>query len=129
MSKVICIIDDDPIYQFLVSKIIGNSKAGHDVLFFRNGKEALDYFSMDLEKNLPEIILLDLEMPVMDGWDFLKEIDNLHIDNTSIYIVSSSISHEDQEKVKSFPKIKGHFSKPINAALIKKITNFPESGS
>jgi CheY-like chemotaxis protein len=122
MSKVICIIDDDPIYQFLIHKIIGNSEAGHDVMFFKNGKEALDYFTVDLDKNLPEIILLDLEMPVMDGWDFLKEIDKLQIDKPEIYIVSSSISHEDREKVKAFPKIKGHFSKPINSNKIQEIT-------
>lgn len=122
MSKVICIIDDDPIYQFLINKIIGNSEANHEVLFFKNGKEALDYFTLDLNKNLPEIILLDLEMPVMDGWDFLKEIDKLQIEKPDIYIVSSSISHEDREKVKAFPKIKGHFSKPINSDKIEEIT-------
>ncbi len=122
MSKVICIIDDDPIYQFLINKIIGNSNAGHEVLFFKNGKEALDYFSLDLANNLPEIILLDLEMPVMDGWDFLKEIKNLPLEHTDIYIVSSSISDEDKEKAKTFPKIKGHFSKPINSNKIQEIT-------
>lgn len=122
MSKVICIIDDDPIYHFLINKIIGNADAGHELLFFKNGKEALDYFMLDLDNNLPEIILLDLEMPVMDGWDFLKEIEPLHTDNTSIYIVSSSISHEDKEKAKSFPKIRGHYSKPINSNRIQEIT-------
>lgn len=122
MSKVICIIDDDPIYQFLINKIIGNSKANHEVLFFKNGKEALDYFTLDPDKNLPEIILLDLEMPVMDGWDFLREIDKFHTENTAIYIVSSSVSDEDKEKAKAFPKIKGHFSKPINSNKIEEIT-------
>ncbi|MCF6130668.1 response regulator [Flavobacterium wongokense] len=122
MSKVICIIDDDPIYQFLINKIIDNSKGNHEVMFFKNGKEALDYFTLDIAKNLPDIILLDLEMPVMDGWDFLKEIDKLHIDDTAIYIVSSSISDEDKRRAKKFPKIKGHFSKPINSNKIQEIT-------
>lgn len=122
MSKVICIIDDDPIYRFLINKIIGNSEAGHDVVFFKNGKEALDSFALNPDKDLPEIILLDLEMPVMDGWDFLKEIDKLQIEKPNIYIVSSSISHEDKEKVKAFPKIKGHFSKPLDSLNIQEIT-------
>lgn len=122
MSKVICIIDDDPIYQFLINKIIGNSNAGHDVMFFKNGKEAIEFFKLNIEENLPEIILLDLEMPVMDGWDFLKEIDSLQTENTDIYIVSSSISEEDKAKAKEFTKIKGHFSKPINATKIDEIT-------
>lgn len=122
MSKAICIIDDDPIYQFLINKIIGNSNAGHEVMFFANGKEAIDYFKLDLDNNLPEIILLDLEMPVMDGWDFLKEINTLPTENTAIYIVSSSISEEDKEKAKEFPKIKGHYSKPLNIGKIEEIT-------
>lgn len=122
MSNIICIIDDDPIYQFLIHKIIGNSKANHDIIFFKNGKEALDYFILDLNKNLPKIILLDLEMPVMDGWDFLKEIDALPTEKTAIYIVSSSISHEDKVKAEAFPKIKGYFSKPINSMKIQEIT-------
>jgi CheY-like chemotaxis protein len=126
MSKVICIIDDDPIYQFLINKVIGNSKAGHELMFFKNGKEALDYFMLDLTNNLPEIILLDLEMPIMDGWDFLKEIDKLQTEKTDIYIVSSSISDEDKDKAKTFPRIKGHYSKPINSNKIQEITKLPE---
>lgn len=122
MSKVICIIDDDPIYRFLINKIIGNSEADHDVMFFKNGKEALDSFTMDRNKDLPEIILLDLEMPVMDGWDFMAEIDKFLTDKTAIYIVSSSISYEDKEKAKSFPRITGYFSKPLDSDKIQEIT-------
>jgi CheY-like chemotaxis protein len=121
-SKVICIIDDDPIYQFLINRIISNSKTEYDIICFKNGKEALDYLIEDPENNLPGIILLDLEMPVMDGWDFLTEIDKLKTENTDIYIVSSSISHEDKQKAKEFSKIKGHFSKPINSKKIQEIT-------
>lgn len=121
-NKVICIIDDDPIYQLLINKVIGISKAEYDIIQFNNGKEALNHFNVDLNKNLPDIILLDIEMPIMDGWDFLKEIDKLHTENTTIYIVSSSISHEDKEKAKTFPKIRGYFSKPITRDNILEIT-------
>lgn len=121
MSKVICIIDDDPIYQFLIKKTIGKTGSGHEVVFFQNGKDALDYFTADFD-NLPKIILLDLEMPVMDGWDFMEKIANIPTDNTSIFIVSSSISYEDRQKAKTFPKIKGYFSKPIDSDAIQQIT-------
>ncbi len=123
MSKVICVIDDDPIYQVLIKKSIGISNTGYHCMGFTNGKEAYDYFMLDLDKNVPEIILLDLEMPFMDGWDFLTEIDKLTLDKTKIYIVSSSISHEDKEKAKTFTKINGFFSKPFDAAKILQITN------
>lgn len=121
-SKVICIIDDDPIYQLLINKSISIAQTGYRSLCFRNGKEALDYFIADPKQRLPGIILLDLEMPIMDGWDFLDEIDRLDTANTAIYVVSSSISHEDIEKAKSFPKIKGYFSKPFDLENIRQIT-------
>jgi CheY-like chemotaxis protein len=125
-NKVICIIDDDPIYQILIKKIIGVSKTNLHIMHFNNGKEALDHFTLDADKNLPEIILLDLEMPVMDGWDFMSEIDKLLTEQTAVYIVSSSISYEDKEKAKTFKKIKGYFSKPINADKILEITKHLE---
>ncbi len=106
----------------MINKSIGISKTGFAVIGFTNGKEALHYFMLDPDKNLPQIILLDIEMPIMDGWDFLNEIALLNTQNTTIYIVSSSISHEDKEKAKAFPKIKGFFSKPITVDTILQIT-------
>ncbi|MDI1317077.1 response regulator [Flavobacterium sp.] len=121
-KKVICIIDDDPIYQILINKIIAMSKTECELIRFKNGKEALDYFTLDTLKNLPDIILLDLEMPIMDGWDFMTEIDKIFTDQTDIYIVSSSIAYEDKEKAKTFSKVKGYFSKPIDSNKILEIT-------
>ncbi len=126
-NKVICIIDDDPIYQLLINKIITMSETDYDVISFKNGKEALDRFKLDIEndKSLPEIILLDIEMPIMDGWDFMTEIDKALTqknDKTAIYIVSSSIAHEDKEKAKTFPEILGYFSKPMDSNKILEIT-------
>jgi len=126
-NKVICIIDDDPIYQLLINKIIALSETEYDVISFKNGKEAIEKLSEDVKENkkLPEIILLDIEMPVMDGWDFMKQIEESLSDKTektAIYIVSSSIAYEDQEKAKTFPEIMGYFSKPIDSNKILEIT-------
>lgn len=126
-NKVICIIDDDPIYQILINKIIAMSKSDYSVLSFKSGNEAIESFKSSLKSNesLPEIILLDIEMPVMDGWDFMETIKSelqKETEKTAIYIVSSSISHEDKEKAKTFSEILGYFSKPINADSILEIT-------
>jgi CheY-like chemotaxis protein len=126
-NKVLCIIDDDPIYQLLINKVITKSKIDYDTVSYKNGKEALDNISKGLiEKNtLPEIILLDLKMPIMDGWGFMENIDKIlsyKKNKTAIYIVTSSISYEDQEKAKLFPEIMGYFSKPINENQILEIT-------
>lgn len=123
-KKKICIIDDDPIYQLVTKKIIEKSGYFPVVNSFTSGLEAIAYF-----KNaglLPEVILLDIEMPIMDGWDFLNEITiirqqfNAH---TNIYIVSSSIAKEDKEKALTYDCIKGFISKPITISKIEKIAN------
>lgn len=126
-NKVICIIDDDPIYQLLINKIIAMAETEYSIISFTNGKDALDSLTANLEedKALPEIILLDIEMPVMDGWDFMDHIEKALSEKhkkTAIYIVSSSIAHEDKEKAKTFPEIMGYFSKPMDTGKILEIT-------
>lgn len=125
MSKAtICIIDDDPIYQLVTKKIIEKSFFFPIVSSFTNGLEAISYFQQSAA--LPDVILLDIEMPVMDGWDFLDEIvsiRNRFNADTSIYIVSSSIAKEDKEKALTYGCIKGFISKPITLSKIEKIAN------
>ena len=69
--ELACIIDDDKIYVNLVKKIIEIKKLSKNLLIFKNGKEALDHFKLILENAseevLPDIIFLDINMPVMDG--------------------------------------------------------------
>jgi CheY-like chemotaxis protein len=124
-TKTICIIDDDTIYQILIKKIIASAQTDYNVVSFCNAKDALERFKDD--HAMPDIIMVDIEMPIMDGWTFMEEIDALLTNGVtpipSIYIVSSSISPEDIEKSKMFPKITGYFSKPITTATIVAITH------
>lgn len=123
-KKSICIIDDDPIYQLVTKKIIEKSSFFPIVDSFTNGMEAISYFQNTT--SLPEVILLDIEMPIMDGWDFLTEITVIRRQfntTTNIYIVSSSIAKEDKEKALTFDCIKGFISKPVTLSKIEKIAN------
>lgn len=123
-KKSICIIDDDPIYQLVTKKIIEKSSFFPIVDSFTNGLDAISYFQNSA--SLPEVILLDIEMPIMDGWDFLTEITAIHRQfntNTNIYIVSSSIAKEDKEKALTFDGVKDFISKPITLSKIEKIAN------
>ena len=118
-KKNIWIIDDDPIYQIIVNKIVQKSLLFSEISSFKNGKDAIERIQNSFENNnaIPDIILLDINMPIMDGWEFMDEMDKLSykvVTNIVVYIVSSSIAIEDKNKSKSHPKILGFLSKPIS---------------
>ncbi|PZX92098.1 response regulator [Flavobacterium aquariorum] len=118
--KTIWVVDDDPIYQIIVNKIIKKSELFLNVSSFKNGKEAIDALKNALENKeaFPNIILLDINMPIMDGWEFMDEIVLIKSqinEPLQIYIVSSSIASEDKSKAKDYSEIIAYLSKPISA--------------
>lgn len=126
--ELACIIDDDKIYVNLVRKIIEIKKLSKNLIIFKNGREALEYFQKNLssfsEDSLPEIIFLDLNMPVMDGWEFLNEfikIKNELSKKIQLYVVSSSIDPRDLERAKSFNMVTDYLIKPIELKKFEKI--------
>jgi len=126
--ELACIIDDDKIYVNLVKKIIEIKKLSKNLLIFKNGKEALDHFKLILENAtediLPDIIFLDINMPVMDGWEFLNEfikIKNNFEKKITLYVVSSSIDPRDLERAKSFNLVTDYLIKPIELKKFEKI--------
>lgn len=131
--ELACIIDDDKIYVNLVKKIIEIKKLSENLLIFKNGMEALDHFKLILENAtedvLPDIIFLDINMPVMDGWEFLNEfikIKNNFEKKITLYVVSSSIDPRDLERAKSFNLVTDYLIKPIELKKFEKI--FDRSG-
>jgi CheY-like chemotaxis protein len=117
--KTIWVVDDDPIYQIIVNKIIKKSELFLSVFNYKNGKEAIEALKDALEDKevFPNVILLDINMPIMDGWEFMEELVLLKSrikDPIHIYIVSSSIALEDKNKAKIYPEIIAYLSKPIN---------------
>lgn len=75
-KKSIWIVDDDPIYQIIANKIVQRSAMFSEVTTFKNGKEAIDtvHLALESKNTIPDIILLDINMPVMDGWEFMEEL-------------------------------------------------------
>jgi CheY-like chemotaxis protein len=127
-KKIIWVIDDDAIYQRIINKLIQKSGVFSALSSFTNGKEAIVALNNSLENNdsIPDIILLDINMPVMDGWEFMEEIKRIKSKISKkiiIYIVSSSIAIEDKNKSKTFTDIIGYIPKPISVADLLSIVS------
>jgi CheY-like chemotaxis protein len=119
-------IDDDCIYQIIISKTIKKSKLFSAQQNFTDPKGALKILknNQNQAELLPDFILVDINMPQMDGWEFIERIRLLKgkmSKNTQVYLASSSISFEDKNKSKKYPEIVGFLSKPITIEDLKLI--------
>ena len=117
-NKLTYIIDDDKLTVKLMSILISKNKFCEEIQSFHNPQIALDQLKQSYQNNgiLPDAILLDLNMPVMDGWQFLDEFILLPIEkNISIFIMTSSIDPIDIEMAKRYNVVKDYIEKPITA--------------
>lgn len=124
--KKTCIVDDDKIYVFGLRKIMEINDFSEEIVVFPNGKEALDYLKSLINEplSLPDVILLDLNMPVMDGWQFLDEfikLEDRFFRKIAIYIMSSSIQKEDMERAKTYQEVTDYFVKPVKLKDLEQI--------
>ena len=123
-GKEIFIVYDDSIHRLLMSKLFARQGKEYKLDFFENGQKALTALESAIASpshTIPDIILLDIEMPVMNGWQFMNEYQLLPPeikDRISVYMVSSSFTDEDQERVKSYPEIVDYIVKPLRIEKI-----------
>ncbi|NJB71233.1 CheY-like chemotaxis protein [Saonia flava] len=126
--KNCCIIDDDPIFIYGTKRLMKEIEFCENFLIFNNGKEAIEGLVNDNknEGELPCLILLDLNMPVLNGWDFLEAISKIkdkNITKIPIFIITSSIDPRDLEKVKNYAFVHGYLTKPITSEALDGIKN------
>ncbi len=113
----LCVIDDEWICSFLAQKLIQKVVPDSQITHFQNGLEAIEFIQQHRFSpwSLPGFILLDINMPVANGWDFLDMLNNLEINdyNPAIYISSSSQDAEDIAMAKQYSCITGFLPKPL----------------
>ncbi|WP_159469936.1 response regulator [Dyadobacter sp. 3J3] len=113
----LCIIDDEWISSFIAQKLILKVVPDSEISHFKNGMEAIEFIKENQLKlwSLPELFLLDINMPVANGWDFLDMLHDLDIRDYRplIYISSSSQDQEDIATAKKYPSVAGFITKPL----------------
>lgn len=116
--KQLTLVDDDDVFVFLTTKMLEQSKLVEHIKIFENGYDALVFLkeNMNNVEVLPDVILLDLSMPIMDGWQFLEEYVKIHPvigKKITIYICSSSISPDDINRAKAINEVSDFIFKPM----------------
>ncbi len=125
-GRIVAIVDDDPIYRFTSVRSIERQKLADRVLEFNSGGEALEFLAAHSRNpsELPDIILLDINMPLTDGWMFLDEYDRMKANvakDITIYMVSSSIDQRDIDRAKSNQLVRDYLIKPIPQDKFKEV--------
>lgn len=121
INKVLC-IDDDKITLELCELVIKKADFAKEVIKVTNGKDGLAWFSALLKsadgdkQQAPELIFLDLNMPVMNGWDFLEDYVMKYADrlpHTKVVIISSTVNPEDFSRANNYDIVIDFISKPL----------------
>lgn len=115
LKKVLC-VDDDPVTLMICKMVMAKAAFTQKIALAENGKVAIDLLNADPEATEVELVLLDLNMPVMNGWDFLDEFvrsQRHKLPAARIVILSSSVNPEDYEKARSYDVVIDFIKKPL----------------
>lgn len=115
----ICLVDDDPIINFVTRKTIENNFKEIRIREFTSPSQAL----AQLKDNhyTPDILLLDINMPQMDGWQLLEQLGTTLPSHVQVYMLSSSIDPKDRSQASQYALVKGFFSKPLTTDQIERL--------
>lgn len=117
-SQTIAVIDDDDIYVYAIKRTIYSTEYVNKIVSFPDGQEALDFFVENLQdpEKLPDIVFLDINMPIVDGWQFLEEYTSFKEKiekDIKIYVTSSSKNPDDLIQAKNISEVSDYIVKPL----------------
>ncbi len=121
--RQIIFIDDDAATNFYHQIIVEQSNMCEEFIFFNRPLEALDHFKnieANADLNLPDVIFLDINMPLLNGWGFLEKFAELNFNKPPfVLMLTTSLNPRDQERAESSPLIKGIIDKPLKEDNLK----------
>ncbi len=129
----VLLVDDDPATNFLHTRAIKGADCTEEIVTAENGEAAINYLQHRFNQGLPapELILLDINMPVMNGWDFLAaytQLPDWQKNQSKLIMLTTSMNPDDEVKAKTFSEIKEFDYKPLDKAMLNSLLqrHFPE---
>lgn len=124
----ILLVDDDEPTNFITQMILKKSGCAWHIKIAQSGQEALDYLVKSQAKNnaglypSPDLIFLDINMPAMNGWEFIEEYKNMNaVSRTIVVMLTTSLFQEDRLKAEEMREISGFENKPLTAVKVAAI--------
>ena len=126
MNLKVLIVDDDEVVVFIQKKLMANNEVSDDPLVFKRARPALDFIaSEDNDKEF--LIMLDINMPGMNGWEFLDELNKkADKDRYHVIMVTSSVEQRDKDRAASYSMVREFMEKPITNECCRMIKDIPE---
>lgn len=128
MKKLGCVllIDDDESTNFINEFVIDNEDCAEEIVSTESGEDALNLLKpeKDPEPLRPDLIFLDVNMPGMNGWEFLQEYEQLPQDvreNSVVVVLTTSPNPDDKQRAETFPEVKEFINKPLTGEMLHEI--------
>lgn len=126
--NTVLLVDDDETTNYLNHRLLSRMEIASNIRVVTDGEEAINYlkraFAASTDHPRPELIFVDIKMSGMDGFEFLEEYQRLAADEkegTVMLMLTSSASFYDLEKLKQFPDVRRHYSKPLTESDVREI--------
>jgi CheY-like chemotaxis protein len=121
----ILLVDDDKIMLFLHEMFLRRSGILHDTILCYNGLEALEYLDAQQSQETAFLVLLDINMPVMNGWEFLEAINERpYLDRVHVLMVSSATEESEKQKAFAFRQVIDYQQKPLSIEICKNLMQY-----
>ena len=116
------IVDDDEIVTFLQKKIVSKCELDPDPYSFKDAGAALNFLNKDSDPEMNYLIMLDINMPNMNGWEFLENLKKVpDNDRFHVVMVTSSIDRKDKRDAANDPHVVDFIEKPVSARHCAKL--------